>query len=63
MFQLQYQTDWFNSYHESIFPDYYVLNMWLMYQTLKEMVSAQRALSKRNMPGEDWTQQKMQMNE
>lgn len=34
-----------------------------MYQTPKEMVSAQRALSKRNMPGEDRMQQKMQMNE
>lgn len=56
MFQLRYQTDWFNSYHESIFLYYYVLTMWLMYQTPKEMVSAQRALSKRNMPGEDRAQ-------
>lgn len=27
MFQLRYQTDWFNSYHESIFLYYYALTM------------------------------------
>lgn len=63
MFQLQDQTDWFNSYHESIFLHYHALTLRLMYQTPKEKVSAWRALSERNTPGAGGRQRQMQMKE